>query len=105
MASQPDETPSQDIHPARDAFVAGGDFHYHASAERQVPLSAGPVQVGDLPQTPPAFQPRPELLAALESPGVVVVQAVTGMREWGRRSWLRPTLEPSWRPGGDWWHG
>ena len=70
-------------------------------ARQQVPLSAGPVLVGDLPQTPPGFQPRPELLAELDSAGVVVVQAVTGMRGVGKTqlaaAYARAKLAAGWR--------
>src|ERR1700733_7799 len=45
-----------------------------------------PVRVGDVPQMPPAFQPREALLAMLGSQGsaVPVVRAVTGMRGVGK---------------------
>jgi hypothetical protein len=43
-----------------------------------------PVMVGDIPREPPGFQPRTDLLAALDAPGpegrVVVVHALTGLR-------------------------
>jgi hypothetical protein len=46
----------------------------------------GQVVTGDVPQPPPAFQPRPGLLAVLSAagPGVSVVRAVTGMRGVGK---------------------
>jgi len=56
----------QDIHPARDVYVAGRDLtiHYHAAGAGEPERAAGgPVLVGDVPQQPPGFQPRAELLA------------------------------------------
>ncbi|HUZ39248.1 MAG TPA: hypothetical protein VMV17_23240, partial [Streptosporangiaceae bacterium] len=61
-------------------------FHAHIGQlivqPRPAVTAAGPVVVGDVPQEPPAFQPRADLLAALRrtGPGVSVVQAVTGLR-------------------------
>ena len=70
MAAGPGELPSQDIHPGRDALVAGRDFHYHAAAaEPQAPTSVGPVPVRDVPRQPPGFLSRAELLAALDASG------------------------------------
>ena len=47
-----------------------------------------PVVIGEVPQEPPGFQPRADLLAALDTPEsksrVVVVHAVTGMRGVGK---------------------
>jgi hypothetical protein len=98
------EVPSQDIHPASDAFVAGRDFHYHAApAGPPISSPAGPVLVGDVPRQPPGFQPRTELLAALDAsgPGVSVVYAVTGMRGVGKTqlaaAYARAKLAAGWR--------
>ena len=76
--------------------------------ERQViqPRSApvaGPVVAGDVPQSPIAFQPRAELLAALREsgPGVSVVRSVTGMRGVGKTqvaaAYARWCIDESWR--------
>jgi hypothetical protein len=61
-----------------------------AYIERKVIQPARPaparIVVGGIPQAPPAFQPREDLLSQLRAagPGISVVTAVTGMRGVGK---------------------
>ncbi len=63
----------------------------------------GQVVTGDVPQQPPAFQPRADVLAVLRAagPGVSVVRAVTGMRGVGKThiaaAYARYCIEERWR--------
>ena len=64
-----------------------------------------PVMVGEIPQEPLGFQPRTDLLEALDTPGpgsrVVVVHALTGLRGVGKThlaaAYARAKLADQWR--------
>jgi hypothetical protein len=88
--------------------VSGGRGVYIGDHGLQVNLfarepPADPVVAGNVPQAPPAFRPREDLLAALRSarPGVPVVRAVTRMRGVGKTqlaaAYARERIDAGWR--------
>ena len=85
--------------------IQGGQFGDH---NLQINLFAGeaprgPVVAGNVPQAPPAFQPREDLMSRLRAagPGVSVVRAVTGMRGVGKTqlaaAYARECIDAGWR--------
>ena len=68
-------------------------------------IKAAPVMAGEIPREPLGFQPRIDLLAALDTPGpgsrVVVVHALTGLRGVGKThlaaAYARAKLAERWR--------
>jgi tetratricopeptide (TPR) repeat protein len=79
-------------------------FNFFADANRRGATGAGPVVVGDVPQEPASFQPRADLMAALEQKTrgrVSVVFAVTGIRGVGKTqvaaAYARRRITEGWR--------
>jgi tetratricopeptide (TPR) repeat protein len=93
----------------RDQFVAGqvvvnigGGEPAVSGSLLAVPASSR-VVVGDVPQQPPGFHSRADLLAALDGsvPGAPMVHAVTGMRGVGKTqlaaAYARSCIDTGWR--------
>jgi len=100
---------SQHVRAGRDSYTAGGhqtiinNFMGTAGRPGRAGSADGPVVVGDIPQEPPGFQLRPDLLAELDqapSP-TAVVRVVTGMRGVGKTqlaaAHARVKLAARWR--------
>ena len=89
-------------HNAQDNTFIGQYVGTQIVPTQPVPV-AWPVRMGDVPQMPPAFQPRKALLATLGSrwPTAAVVRAVTGMRGVGKTqvaaAYARSRMADGWR--------
>jgi hypothetical protein len=101
---EPDE-PSVYI-AGRDLTVNGGVQVGNANVQLNHywrPTAGGRLVVGDIPQKPPVFQPRADLLTQLRSTGprTARVHAVTGMRGVGKTqlaaAYARECVSRGWR--------
>ena len=97
---------SQPIQAGRDVYAAARDLtviNNYSQAGRSGPQASAQVVVGDIPQQPPSFQPRADLLSALAEAnvGVSVVNAITGMRGAGKTqlaaTYARAKIAEGWR--------
>jgi tetratricopeptide (TPR) repeat protein len=85
---------------SRGVYIGDHGIQVNLFTEKPPP---GPVVAGNVPQAPPAFRPREDLLAALRSagPGVPVARAVTGMRGVGKTqlaaAYARERIDAGWR--------
>ena len=88
--------------------VSGGRGVYIGDHGIQVNLFTGepppgPVVAGNVPQAPPAYRPREDLMAGLRAagPGASVVRVVTGMRGVGKTqlaaAYARERIDAGWR--------
>lgn len=84
---------------------SGNVQHNTFNVTRQAPAATPPdhVVAGNIPQEPPAFQPREDLMARLRAagPGVSIVRSVTGMRGVGKTqlaaAYARECRQAGWR--------
>ena len=105
-AADPGEPPVTRVDITGGKGVQAGDGGIQVNVFQGQPpsvLPAGQVVAGNVPQAPPAFQPREDLLEALRTAGsgVSVVRAVTGMRGVGKTqvaaAYARECIHAGWR--------
>ena len=88
------------VRESQGTVVGDGNVQINLFGDR---TPTGPVVAGNVPQEPPAFQPRGDLMAQLRAhgPGVSVVRAVTGMRGVGKTqlaaAYARECINAGWR--------
>jgi hypothetical protein len=102
--NSPDDRLRLDVTGGRDVYAALRDLTVHHYAAAGESAADKPVVVGDVPQEPAAFQPRADLMAALEQKSagrVSVVFAVTGIRGVGKTqvaaAYARRRMTEGWR--------
>ena len=105
--SDGDEAPSLarvEIRDGQGTQIGTGNVqHNYYRPQTPAAPKAAQVVVGNIPQEPPAFQPRPELADALRAagPGASVVRALTGMRGVGKTqvaaAYARECIDAGWR--------
>ena len=93
------------------AVMTGSVFHItgapaDSGPERRSPGAADqPIVVGDVPHEPPAYQPRTDLLAAIDVPAgpghISVIRVITGLRGVGKThvaaAYARARIADGWR--------
>jgi hypothetical protein len=88
------------VHDSKGFQAGDGNIQINLFEGRHSP---GPVVAGNVPQAPPAFQPREHLMAQLRTagPGVPVIRAVTGLRGAGKTqlagAYARECIDSGWR--------
>jgi hypothetical protein len=101
LASEPEPSRRVEISESRGFLVGDGNvqINFMPGGNRSV----GPVVVGNVPQSPLAFQPREDLLGTLRATGsgTSVVYAVTGLRGVGKTqaaaAYARECINARWR--------
>ncbi|WP_346110038.1 hypothetical protein [Nonomuraea maheshkhaliensis] len=101
--------------------VVGAEYHRHEHYHYPPAPEPGQIVEGDIPQRPPGFQSREQLLQRLagllgdqapgqsgdggEHRGAVAICAMAGNPGWARRCWPPPTPGRVRPRAGRWWPG